>query len=304
MALFMKINGFCLRLSADTARLLIPLILLFLMSGYHFIHAQKAHTYRKDADQFFNLGKYNQAEELYRKSLEKEATAKAEYNLGNAVYMQKRYDEAAEHYQKAIEATDDPDLKADAYYNLGNAHFQKQAFDKSVEAYKNALKIRPDDLSYKHNLQLAQKMLKRQQQQQQQQQQKDKQKQEKNKDQQQQQQQQQQDQQKSDEKQKEQQQQQKEQNQKDQKDQKEKQEEKNKEQEDKKDQKDQKDQREEENGKQSDEPGGEEGKEPERKNLSKEDALRLLKVIEQEDKKVNQKLRKATGKKNKSKKDW
>ena len=78
----------------------------------------------------------------------------------------------------------DKNLKANSLYNKGNAHFWKKDYAQSVDAYKNALRINPNDADAKQNLALAQRFLKKQQEQekkQQEQQQNDKNKDDKNK---------------------------------------------------------------------------------------------------------------------------
>ena len=80
-------------------------------------------------------------------------------------------------YDDVIGKTKDNQLKFNSLYNKGNAHFAKKEYDKSVESYKNALRMNASDVDAKTNLALAQRML----QQQQQQQERDKKNQEKNK---------------------------------------------------------------------------------------------------------------------------
>ena len=106
--------------------------------------------------------------------MEKKATPKAWYNLGNAVYNQGRFEESANNYQQSIDKLNPSGQKANAYYNLGNALYQKGNFKGSIDAYKQALRIKPGDQETQHNLSVALK--KQQQKEQQQQQQENKQK--------------------------------------------------------------------------------------------------------------------------------
>lgn len=105
---------------------------------------------------------YNDAEILYRKAMEKhENFAVAQYNLGNSLYRQNKFEEAASAYQKAI--GDGGLAKTDlakAYHNMGNSLLQSKKIAESIEAYKQALRINPKDLETKYNLALAQKLLK------------------------------------------------------------------------------------------------------------------------------------------------
>ncbi|MFM8451223.1 MAG: VWA domain-containing protein [Haliscomenobacter sp.] len=146
-------------------------IALFLCLTVATVQGQGVHTLRREGDKAYNSKDYSSAEEHYRSALSKENVAAARYNLGNAVYQQKRFPEAVEHFSQAADRAQTPKDKAAAYYNLGNTYYQMQDFEKSIEAYKNALRQNPGDVSSKSNLELARQQWQRQQQQEQQQQQ-------------------------------------------------------------------------------------------------------------------------------------
>ncbi len=113
---------------------------------------------------------FARAETEYRKALEKKPTDKYwNFNLADAVYKQKRFDEAAGKFSELAEQMTNPVEKARAYHNLGNSQLMNQKIDESIESYKKALRQNPTDLETKYNLAYAQ-LLKNQQQQQQQQQ--------------------------------------------------------------------------------------------------------------------------------------
>lgn len=236
--------------------LLISCIMTLL--GLSAISAQskgKAHDLRRDADQAYDRQQYDQAEESYRRSTIIDPDEKGVFNLGNSIFNQNRYDEAARQYEKAIDLIENPQEKAKAWYNLGNAHYLNGKYDKSVEAYKRALIEDPNDLQAKQNLMLALREMKMQEQQQQQQdQQQDQQEQEEEQQQNQQQQQQQQD------------------------DEKQQQQNQDSEQEQAQDELEQK--------------------------LTKEQAMQLLEIIDEEDQKVQEKLRKREAGEKKKTKDW
>jgi tetratricopeptide (TPR) repeat protein len=136
------------------------IITVFLLTGLFEVPqswGQSSHQSLRRGDSFYKNQEYAKAEEAYRRALEKNKSPWGNYNLGNAIYQQERFEEAARRYESALESYhEDPHLKAKAYHNLGNAYFQHGAFDKSIDAYKNALRINPNDLSTKHNLALAQ----------------------------------------------------------------------------------------------------------------------------------------------------
>jgi Ca-activated chloride channel family protein len=139
------------------------------------LFSQNDHKDLREGDRLYRQKETVAAEEAYRKALEKKATPKAWYNLGNAVYNQGRFEESANNYQQSIDKLNPSGQKANAYYNLGNALYQKGNFKGSIDAYKQALRIKPGDQETQHNLSVALK--KQQQKEQQQQQQENKQKQ-------------------------------------------------------------------------------------------------------------------------------
>lgn len=148
------------------------LFLLFVSFGFmQFAMAQSKHTLLRDGDTSYKNEDFASAEENYRRALEKEASEKAMYNLGNALYQQDRMEEAAGAFEQALSSSDDPKVQSQAYHNLGNTLFQMGEYEKSVEAYKNALRLDPQDFDTKYNLAQAQRQLVQQQQQNQQQQQ-------------------------------------------------------------------------------------------------------------------------------------
>ncbi len=110
--------------------------------------------------QFANK-EYTDAEANYRISNSKDATkAAATYNLGNAIYRQKKAGEALYAYSKAVEVAKDKPQKHLAYHNMGNVFMAQKNYQAAVEAYKNALRNDPTDEQTRYNFALAKKMLK------------------------------------------------------------------------------------------------------------------------------------------------
>lgn len=235
------------------------------------LSSQTSHKLLRNADKLYLRDNFEGAEETYRKAVEEELSANGEYNLGNSIYQQNRYEEALNHYEQAASLSNDPKVKSDAYYNLGNTYMNMQEFEKGVEAYKNALRNNPNDEDSKYNLSVANRLVKQQQQQQQQQQEsgEKEEKEQQQEEEQQQQQQQENEQQKGDEE----------------------------SEEEKKEESGEKEEEEEENKPES-------GEEFEKKDLSKEEAADLLKIVEDQEKRTQQKLKKADTKPNKQEKDW
>ncbi|MDB5103033.1 MAG: Tetratricopeptide repeat-containing protein [Fibrobacteres bacterium] len=116
----------------------------------------------------------------YDKALQKFAEARLDnpenqalaYNIGNAEYRKKKYDDAIQAYKKALHG-DDAGLASAAYYNLGNAHFRKGEFAvqngkqegiedyrEAMAQYKKSLEIRPDNKDAKRNIEVVQARIK------------------------------------------------------------------------------------------------------------------------------------------------
>ncbi len=248
---------------------------------------QSEHKILLEGTRAYQKGDYQTAAQKFRTATESNtASTKSNFNLGNAYFKTKKYEEAVNHYQTAITNANDTKMKSKAYYNLGNSYLAQakkgmkqtgntppqlgekgeKQLKNAIEAYKDALRNNSQDYNAKNNLGMAYKMLRQQQQQQQNQQQdkqdqQDKEQQDKNKD-----------------------------------DQKEKQDQ---------DQKDSKDESPAEEEKDKPVDNSNEMTEGKAKDLEQKEIERMLRQIEEEDKKVQEKLmkRKKTNS-NTIEKDW
>ncbi len=153
------------------------LIIAFLLLGNYSALSQTIHKHLRSGDENYYKESYGESEESYRKALQKDTNSvNANYNLGNVLYQQERFNEAVNYYKEAVGNAESQTQKANAYYNLGNSNLaqmktlknnpqeQQQALKQGVEAYKNALKINPDDKATKYNLAYAQRLMKQMQQ--------------------------------------------------------------------------------------------------------------------------------------------
>lgn len=138
------------------------------------------HPHLRDGDLAYRANDYAEAELAYRRALNEAPSGQAQYNLGNTLYQQQRYDEAMQAYAAAGEQLGDPALEAAAYYNLGNAAAQQQNWQEAVDAYRNALRRDPNDSATKYNYAQALERLRQQEQEQEQQQQENQENQEQN----------------------------------------------------------------------------------------------------------------------------
>ncbi|MDR2232066.1 MAG: tetratricopeptide repeat protein [Tannerella sp.] len=161
-------------------------IIIVIIAGLLFaadITAQKAERARiREGNKLYQKEQFTEAEIAYRKSIEVNPRSfEGTYDLGNALYKQQKYPEAAEQYQTLAAQSerivaDNPDnisRLAQVFHNLGNISMQSKEYGKSVEAYKQSLRLNPADDETRYNLALAQKLLQNQQQEQNQDQKKD-----------------------------------------------------------------------------------------------------------------------------------
>ena len=81
----------------------------------------------------YKNGNYSEAEVNYRKSLDKEYSPKAQFNLGDALYEQKNYEDAAKAFSGVTERNTSKEIEADAYYNLGNTLMAQEKYGEAFE---------------------------------------------------------------------------------------------------------------------------------------------------------------------------
>ena len=139
---------------------------IVLLLSYLLGVSQEDRNYIRKGNNLYEKEDFVGAEENYLKALEKNnQSAKAEFNLGDAYYKQKKFAEAAQQFQKIAEKSTDKEMKASAYHNLGNSLLQAEKYQESVNAYKQSLKLNPNDNETRYNLAYAKKMLQQQQEQ-------------------------------------------------------------------------------------------------------------------------------------------
>src|ERR1017187_8283309 len=122
----------------------------------------------KDGNRSYDKKNYKDAEKAYTGALDKYPDSyKANFNMGDALFRQKRYKEATGYFDRAAGLAKEREAIAKSYYNLGNSYLKQDELDESIKAYKNSLKSNPDDVYAKYNLSYA--LAKRKQKQRQQQ---------------------------------------------------------------------------------------------------------------------------------------
>tara|TARA_R110000822_G_scaffold200002_2_gene337637 strand:- start:163 stop:1083 length:921 start_codon:yes stop_codon:yes gene_type:complete len=100
------------------------------------------------------------AEADYRKAISLNPGSEIpKYNLGNAYYNKSKSSEAMLRYKQAASVGTSKAEKHKAFHNLGNVFMNQKKYQDAVEAYKNALRNNPTDDETRYNLALAKEML-------------------------------------------------------------------------------------------------------------------------------------------------
>jgi Ca-activated chloride channel family protein len=149
----------------------ISILLIFMLGLTFCASAQKERKYIREGNDYYKEGlkdtakldtvSFGKAEVAYRRALEiKPNDFQWQFNLADAIYKQKKSEEASTEFEKLADQTVKPIEKASVYHNLGNSFLTQKKFDPSIEAYKKALRINPNDPETKYNLAYAMKMKK------------------------------------------------------------------------------------------------------------------------------------------------
>ena len=141
-------------------------ILLMLLTVSAVAFGQKTdRDYLRSGNKLYKDSLFVKAEVDYRKALEvNPKSSAAMYNLGNALLMQQKAQEAMEQYQAASRLEKDKAKLAQIYNIMGVILQCSKKLPVCIEAYKESLRNNPHDNETRYNLALAQKQLKDQQQ--------------------------------------------------------------------------------------------------------------------------------------------
>ncbi|PWN70610.1 aerotolerance regulator BatC [Chryseobacterium phosphatilyticum] len=148
----------------NTKIIFLSFIVAFSFSGILF-GQENYRTLVHEGNQKFDGKDYDGASSKYMeaaKSNDKDFTA--HYNLGNALYKSKKYEEAKAEFEKAEKLSQILPDKAAAFHNLGNAYMQMNQPEKAAEYYKKSLKQNPYSEATRKNYEIAKLKEKEQQQ--------------------------------------------------------------------------------------------------------------------------------------------
>ena len=158
------------------------IFIVLTLGSFFSLIAQSERKMTRNGNTNYETGNFIDAEINYKKALEKNSDLlEAQFNLGDALVKQERFDEALEAFEKVSASTENQNLKANALHNKGNVLLSQQDLEGAIESYKDALRINPKDHETRYNYAYVKKLLDEQQQEQNQDQQQNEDNQEENK---------------------------------------------------------------------------------------------------------------------------
>ena len=162
-----------IKILSGLLRHIVPVTSFIILSGGIAL-AQGEKKYVRQGNRDYAKDKFAESEILYRKAIDKDKSLPDPvFNTGDALYKQKKYEDAVKQFSENSTMNEDKAKKSAALYNLGNSFLKSNKIAESIDAYKSSLKINPGNMEAKYNLAYAQDLLEHQQQQKQQQQQQD-----------------------------------------------------------------------------------------------------------------------------------
>ena len=117
----------------------------------------------KQGNNLYQQKQYKEASNAYMKAISKSPNyTPGIFNLGNALYQQKQYEGARKVLDNAVKLDTNRLGKSAANYNIGNTYMAEKKWEEAIDAYKKTLRTNPQDAEAKYNLSYAQQMLKKQ----------------------------------------------------------------------------------------------------------------------------------------------
>lgn len=157
------------KFSKDLFIKVLSLWLIMLFTGTDIL-AQKERKFIREGNKDYSEENYTNSIVAYQKALsEKPGSFEAGFNLGDAYFKQKKYEDAIKQFEKLAAQAQTKEDRAKVFHNLGNSFLAKGDLDKSIDAYKNSLRANPTDQQTRYNLSFALEQKKKQEQQQNQQ---------------------------------------------------------------------------------------------------------------------------------------
>ncbi|MDO8603197.1 MAG: tetratricopeptide repeat protein [Candidatus Omnitrophota bacterium] len=140
----------------------IVLIPLFYIAILGWAWGDSLASKNKEGNKLYKAGKVDEALSKWRDAqIENPDNDKLHYNIGNGLHGQKKYEDAFNEYEKSIDSKNS-ELQSKAYYNMGNTHYRMDKLQEAIADYKKSLEINPDDEDAKYNIKFIEEKLKEQ----------------------------------------------------------------------------------------------------------------------------------------------
>lgn len=135
-------------------------MILFKVSAQDTVKTNDPWKNTRSGNGLYKNKNFKAAEQKYRDAAKTDSSkVVSSYNLGNSLYEQGKYDEAEKAYKNSLGSKNKDTLNR-ANFNLGNSQFEQGKYEEAEQSYKEALKNNPNDEAARHNLAMAQHMIK------------------------------------------------------------------------------------------------------------------------------------------------
>jgi Ca-activated chloride channel family protein len=138
------------------------LLLIWLLPTESPAQQQQAADLLRQADEAFKAGNWTQAANFYAGAAKAGAGWPALLQQGNVAYRQGRFEEAMDHYTRAMEVATQPADKAQILHNRGLALVRLGQLPAAAQAFRAALQQQPDDADAIRNLNMVLESLRQQ----------------------------------------------------------------------------------------------------------------------------------------------
>lgn len=109
-----------------------------------------------EAQELLSDNDFANAEAAYRKAIARDpSNTKAKYNMGNLYHVKEKSLNAESRLKQAAEIAATKEEKHRIYHNLGNNFMKQKKYQEAVDAFKDALRNNPNDEETRYNLALA-----------------------------------------------------------------------------------------------------------------------------------------------------
>lgn len=144
------------------------ILLVFLaLSANIFAQKENPEKLKKQSDNYIAQAQdalsendFAHAEAAYREAIAKDpSNTSAKYNMGNLYYSKEKATSATDRLKQAAKVANSKEDKHRIYHNLGNTFMKQKNYQEAVNAFEDALRNDPTDDQTRYNLALAKKML-------------------------------------------------------------------------------------------------------------------------------------------------